>query len=245
MKELSTHNRESRRTVGFVGSFTMLGFASSEHHESGGLLQFFFDEGSVLPDDKVVYLAFAAFFLVTALIVSLGFMQALLFFLLSAIQCGQKATGNFGLGFALIASMLLFRQGWFLRRPAMKAVIASAIGGFALLGPLFAPGGRGVMPSNLIWFGVYVIIVIGLARNRYFSALGPKKRLLRLSDFKLTKRERQVVKMRITGMSIKEISFEIDIAASTVYNLLSIAYRKLGIENGEDLMTMSERYTVE
>jgi DNA-binding CsgD family transcriptional regulator len=245
MKKLSTHNRDSRRVIGFVGSLTTLGFASSEYSESGAVFQFFADEGPDIPVLSI-YLLFAALFLISAIFVSIGDIQAGLFFFLSALQSSQTATRHFGLGFSVVAAIILLRRGWFFHMPVLKTSITLAIGVLALVGPLLASGeGVRALPSVLIWTGVFVVIVVGLARSRYFSALAPKKRVLKLSDFHLTNREKIIVKMRIAGKSAKEIARENDVAPSTVRNVLSLSYHKLGINGGEDLMAMGERYTVE
>jgi DNA-binding CsgD family transcriptional regulator len=245
MKELSSHNRDSLRAVGLIGSLTMLGFASSEYSESGLVFQFLADEGQ---DIQVVsiYLLFAALFLISAIFVSLKNIQVWLFFLLSAFQSSQAATRHYGLGFSVVAAMILLRRGWFLRMPVIKTSIILAIGVLALVGPSLVSGGDlRALPSALIWAGAFAVIVVGLARRRCLSALAPKKRVLRLSDFHLSNGEKLVVKMRISGKSAKEIACENEISPSTVRNVLSRSYRKLGIEGGEELMAMGERYTVE
>ena len=244
MKKLSTHNRDSQRVVGFVGSLATLGFASSEYSESGAVFRFFMDEGQDIPVLSI-YLLFAALFLISAIFVSISDIQVGLFFFLSALQSSQAATRHFGLGFSVVAAILLLRRGWFFHMPILKTSITLAIGALALVGPLFASGGGlRALPSALIWTGAFAVIVVGLARSRYLSALAPKKRVLKLSDFHLTNREKTVVKMRIAGKSAKEIACESEVAPSTVRNLLSLSYHKLGINGGEDLMAMGERYTV-
>jgi DNA-binding CsgD family transcriptional regulator len=242
---MSARNRDSQRAVGYIASLTMLGFACSDYPEPGGMLLLAFDEAPALPY-SVAYLAFAALFLGSAAFVALRAIQAPLFYLLSAIQSSQEFTRHFGLGFAIVAAMLLLRRGWFLRKPIAKAAIVSAVGMATILGPLFAREGcLGGLPSALLWAAAYAIVAVGLAQGRYLPALGPRKRLLRLADFKLTKRQRQVVMMRIAGKSAKEIARETDTAISTVRNVLSTSYRKLGVEKGEGLLAMGERYTVE
>jgi DNA-binding CsgD family transcriptional regulator len=244
MKELSSRNWGSQKTLGYVGTLTMIGFACSEQSDSGGSLALFFDEGAII-QSSFVYFAFAMLFLVTALFSSLGFMQIGLFFLLSAIHSFGSATRPLGLVFAIVASLILLRRGWFFRRRALKAALLAAVGSMALLSPQLLSGDslRALVPA-LIWAGAFVIIVICLAQSRLFSALAPRKHVLRLADYDLTKRQMQVVKLRISGKSIKQISTENDIAGSTVRNALSNSYRKLGIRCGEDLIAMGERYTV-
>jgi DNA-binding CsgD family transcriptional regulator len=245
MKTLSTHNRDAQRVIGLVGSLTMLGFACSEGAESGGTFLFALDEGAVVPAASA-YLLFAVLFAASAVFISRNVIQVALFFSLSALQSGQADALHFGLGFAVVSAMILLRQGWFFHGPMIKAAVVSGVGGFTLVLPPLASGARGraLLPA-LIWAVAYVIIVFGLARGRYLSALAPRKRVLRLADFHLTDREKRVVKLRIAGKSAKEIAAENNIALSTVRNVLSLSYHKLGIAGGEALMAIGERYTVE
>jgi DNA-binding CsgD family transcriptional regulator len=242
---MNTHNRGPQRVLGFISSLTMLGFASSASLEPGGADLIFIEESAVVPL-AYVYVLFAALFLATALIVSFGAVQVGLLFLLSAVQATRAGARLFGLGFAIVAAIILLRRGWFCRKPMAKAALVAGIGCIAFLGPQLASwkGIRAFVPS-LIGSSVFVIVVLGLARGRVLSAFAPKKRILRLVDFKLTRRERMVVKMRFAGKSNKEIASECRIAVSTVRNVLSSVYLKLGLEGEDELMAMGERYTVE
>jgi DNA-binding CsgD family transcriptional regulator len=230
--------------MGFVSSLTMLGLASSESVEPSDSCLDLLDEGAALSLASV-YSLVAALFLVTAFFASLGAIQPVLFFLLSALQATISPARLYGLGFAIVAAVILLRRGWFFRRPMAKASLVAGIGSFALLCPLLAPGrgARALVPA-LIGAAVFVIVVLGLARGRFLSAFAPKKRVLRLADFNLTSREMLVVKMRIAGKTAKEIATANDIALSTVRNALSLSYRKLGIGGVGTLMTIGERYTV-
>jgi DNA-binding CsgD family transcriptional regulator len=222
----------------------MLGFASSESVEPSEALCFLFDESAVVPLASV-YLLFSVLFLASAILVSLGAVQVGFFFLLSALQATRSGARLYGLGFAIVAAILLLRRGWFFRRPKVKAVLVAGMGCGTLLGPIFMSGQgiRSLVPA-LIGAFVFVIIVLGLARGRFLSALAPKKGVLRLADFHLTAREISFVKSRIGGKSPKDIALECDVATSTVRNGLSMAYRKLEISGADELLAIGERYTV-
>jgi DNA-binding CsgD family transcriptional regulator len=245
MKEINTHNRGFQQAMGYIGSLTMLGFASSESVEpSDSYLALL--EGPAIVSLAPVYLLFALSFLATALFVSLGSIQAGLLFLLSALQATQCSARFHGLTFALVAAIIILRRGWFYHRPMAKAALVSGVGCLALLGPIFASAKSfPILVPALIGALVFVIFVFGLARGRILAAFAPKKRVLRLIDYKLTPRQRLVVRLRLSGKSAKEIAIENDIALSTVRNALSLAYQKLGIEGCNVLMAMGERYTVE
>jgi DNA-binding CsgD family transcriptional regulator len=245
MKEINTHNRGLQQGLGFICSLYMLGLAGSELVEpSSSYIPFLVDSaGFPLP---LVYASFAIAYFLTGIFVSLGAVQPVLFFLLAALQATRGSGRLYGLGFAVVAAIILLRRGWFFRSAARKAILVALFGCAALVGPLLgsAAGRRALWPA-LVGAAVYVVVVAALARGRFCAALAPKKRVLRLSDFKLTAREHRVIKLRVSGMSVKEIAHEIGIAHSTVRNALSTSYKKLGLECGEELLAMGERYTVE
>ena len=231
--------------MGFFGSLTMLGFASSESVEPSESFLLLSDQPlSVSP--APIYILFALFFLATAFWTSLGAIQVGLLLLLSALQATHVSARLHGLGFALVAAIVVLRRGWFIRAPMAKAALLSCLGCLALLGPVLAAGKgfRELVPS-LFGASAFVVFVFGLAQGRVLAAFAPKKRVLRLSDYKLTPRESRVVRLRLAGKSAKEIAIEDEIALSTVRNALSLAYRKLGIEGCDALMAIGERYTVE
>ena len=231
--------------MGYIASLTMLGLAGSESVEPSESILLMLD-GPVFDSLSFVYLIFALCFLASAVFVSLGGIQAGLLFLLSALQSTLSSARLHGLGFALVAAVIILRRGWFYHRPMAKAVLVSGIGCLALIGPIFASARsfRALVPA-LIGASVFVIFVFGLARGRVLAACAPKKRVLRLADYKLTPRQCLVVRLRLSGKSAKEIGIENNISLSTVRNALSLAYGKLGIENCNALMAMGERYTVE
>gem|GEM_PF-2416055 len=246
MKNNLTRRSGSRLVLGCVSSLTMLGFACSEGQGLGDLL--LVPIGGEWGDcaGTLFYLLLSALFLLSAFRERLGHLQAGIFLLLSALQAGRESGRQLGLGFAIVAMIVLMQRGWFIRRRRLKAAIASAFGCAIFLGPALASGGgdRELLPAA-IWWASYVVVVLGLSRHRYLSALGPRKGLLKLADYKLTARESRIVRMRLLGLSSKEVAAELSISDSTVRNVLSTAYRKLGIENWEALLSMGERYTVE
>jgi DNA-binding CsgD family transcriptional regulator len=68
---------------------------------------------------------------------------------------------------------------------------------------------------------------------------------LSLASFGLSPREREFALERIGGRSVKEIGSDHGVAASTVRNALSSAYRKLGITGSAELAALGATYKVE
>ena len=193
-----------------------------------------------------VYFAFALLFLATAFFSFLGPLQAGLFYGLAAVETVSTLNCFYGLGFAAVAVIILFRRGWFFRNAKIKAPHSR---GDRLR--LSRAARRGIQEAAialvpaLISAGVYSILVYGLAKGRFLSALAPKKPVLKLSRYRLNRREEQVVRGRILGKTVKELAAESGVAVSTIRNALASACRKLGIEGREALAAMGERFRVE
>jgi DNA-binding CsgD family transcriptional regulator len=229
-----------QRNIGVLGSLFALGLANSEIPTFPDyMFPFDFPPESLL----FVYGIFAALFLSSALIAAFGAIQVFLLFALAALLAAQDPECLDGLGCALTASIVALCRGWFCRRPALKGVVVAVTGSAALLGTLFFRREVLVVPA-LIGTAVFLLAVAGLARERLLSSLAPKKRILRLADYKLNERESHIVRMRLLGKSVKEIAFEGGIAESTVRNNLSSSYRKLGLNGSEELVALGERYKV-
>jgi DNA-binding CsgD family transcriptional regulator len=84
------------------------------------------------------------------------------------------------------------------------------------------------------------------------AARGPLARLrpsrgetLRLESFRITPRERELVQEFLSGKSMKEISLEQHISYSTVRNVFSSVYEKLGLSGSTELVALGAYYTIE
>ena len=181
-------------------------------------------------------------FLASAFWLRLGPAQPILLFLLAAFGAWRGFDSLDGLGFDLAAAVTLTRQGWFCRFPLARGAIAAIVGAAMIILPAYARGSGALAPVCLT--AVYVGATLALARGRLLAAWTPKKRQLRLTDYKLSPREREIVRLRLCGNTVKEIAYDRGLAESTVRNKLSYAYRKLGLECAEDLAALGERFTI-
>lgn len=234
MKKINNHNRGFQRGFGCVGVLLQAGLAITDYAE---------------PDDLFlgpVYFAFAVLFLATALFSFLGPLQAALFFCLSAVETLSSQNCVYGIGFAAVAAIILFRRGWFFRKAMVKGSIVLGLGSAFLILPILVSKKPPIaLAPAFISAAIYSVLVIALARGRFLSALAPMKPSLRLASFKLNMRETQAVKGRMQGKTVKEIAYESGKAESTIRNALSTACRKLEIQGREDLLALGERYRVE
>ncbi|MGA2545269.1 MAG: LuxR C-terminal-related transcriptional regulator [Rectinemataceae bacterium] len=233
MKEQKVHNEKVQSVFGRVGALLQVGFLIADYAEPDGI------------DFCPVYLAFTLLFLASAHFSSIG-LQAGLFFALAAQQTVASQNCFYGLAFAVVAVLIMFRGGWFLQKASGRAFTVAATGSVLLIVPIVVLNKSPIaLVPVFICSAIYSILVFGLAKGRCLSALAPKKSILRLADYKLTMREIQIVKAHLLGKTIKEFAYENGLAESTVRNALSLSYHKLGISGGEELMALGERYLVE
>jgi DNA-binding CsgD family transcriptional regulator len=223
-----------QRAFGGFGALLQVGLWLAELAEPGLL---------VLGD---VYLTFSLLFVASSLFAFMAPVQPLLFFFMSPLQTATTLNSYFGLAFAAVAAIIVFRRGWFFRRPILKAALTSFLGSAFLAMPIVLSGQPGIAhASALISALLFCFLVFGLASRRVLSGLAPKKPVLRLSSYNLNRRQRQIAKARISGKSVKEIASELCLAESTVRNALSITCRELGVPGTESLLALGEQFRVE
>jgi DNA-binding CsgD family transcriptional regulator len=234
MKKINIHKPGLRRGFGCIGALLQVGLTICDYGEEG------------LVSLDAVYAAIALLFLASAIFAILGPLQALLCYVLGAIETATSLNCFYGLGFVLLGAIVVFRQGWFLHRPAVKATILAALGCAILVFPIVTSPKPPIYHAAVcIAAAIYSIVVFVLAKGRTLSAFGPKKPIIKLADYGLTNREAQVVKARLRGKTVKEFALEVDLAPSTVRNVLATACHKLGLEDRESLGAMGEKYRVQ
>lgn len=84
-----------------------------------------------------------------------------------------------------------------------------------------------------------------LVRGPQMRALPTSGESLSLESFGLTPKERIYVLEFLGGKQIKEIASDHGVAASTVRNALSLAYKKLGISSKAELLALGAYYRIE
>jgi DNA-binding CsgD family transcriptional regulator len=224
-----THDQGYTRVFGFTSAVCLFALASESLHEN-----------PFLP-----YLCFAALFIGGALIDSHYPLHAAICLGFALHHGFFEAVSILSLIAVVCAAIIVFRRGWFVRNNLYKGLIVGALGCAAILGPLFVSELKlSSIVASVIYAGIFAVIVQGLARGRFLSAFAPKKRILLLSDYGLTKREQSVAKMRASGISVKEIATTQDISISCVRNSLSTSYRKLSILGSGELVALGERYLI-
>ena len=234
MKKIYIHSGGFQRGFGCIGALLQASLAISDSQESNELLL------------GPVYFLVAVLFLATALISSLGFLQAGLFLGLSALETFYSLNYAYGLGFAVVGAIILFRRGWFFRKSRIKASLVLVVGCAFLILPILAAKRTPVaFAPAVINAAIYAALVAALAKGRLLSGLAPKKSMLRLAKYKLNSTEIQVVKAYLEGKTVKEMSAETGLAVSTIRNAICTACHKLGMGGRESLLALGERFRVE
>jgi len=227
-------NKGLRHGFGLLGALLQIGLSFSEYVEGG------------LDALVAIYLAFCLVFIACALFSCLGSLQVVLFLALSAITTTFHLNCYLGLSFSIVAALIFFRLGGFLHSSALKAAILGTVGSLAFVLPIVLSRQPTLThASALIAAFIYLFLVTALARARVLSAFGPRKPVLRLKDFRLNKRETEMVKGRISGKTTKQLAIEYRISISTVRNNLALASHKLNLQDREAFGALGERYRIE
>jgi DNA-binding CsgD family transcriptional regulator len=239
MKILKEINDDFSRNVGLLSSLLALAFLFEAISRPAEEWPYLAEQRQAL---VVLYGLAALLFFASIVFSGLKRLLPSLLFLLATLECLRGGGSSDGLGCALAAAAMAMREERFDARPRAKD--AAAIGALSLSPPLFFSLSAAFL-FNLLIVAIYLLFVLALAQGRVLKAFAPPKRVLRLADYKLSDRERRVVRLRTMGMSVKEIAAAEGLAVSTVRNKLSFSYRKLGLEGSEALAALAERYTVE
>jgi DNA-binding CsgD family transcriptional regulator len=234
MGKINIHNLRLRRGFGWGGALLQIGLLFSDYAEQ--------DLYTLMP----VRLAFALFFIASAVFASMGKVQAPLCLALCAIETNSSLNCYEGLGFSLIAAVIFLLRGLFYRKAMLRAAILSSFGGIALVLPIAISNKQPLcLASASIAALIFALVVFAMARGRVLGSFSLEKPVLKLSACGLNKREIQIVKAKLGGKTVKDFARENDIAASTVRNSLASATHKLGLNGREALGALGERFRVE
>jgi DNA-binding NarL/FixJ family response regulator len=196
----------------------------------------------LVPAYPVIALLFAA----TALSRRMGALQAPLCIALSALEASAVHNCFLGMAFALVAAIILLRNGAFRQRPFIKAAALALLGSASFTLPVVVSSRPPIShASTTIAILIYSAIVFTMAQGRILAEPGLRKPVLRLESYSLTKRETEVIRARLGGKNVKEIAFEFGLSPSTIRNAQASASHKLGLTSREELGAMGERFRVE
>jgi DNA-binding CsgD family transcriptional regulator len=227
-----------------------------------GLLSSFFfiflsaDEYVVFSDEELplalfsvpllgVFAVFSFIFALSSLSIALRPLPILGFALMVPIQAWRDPRGLSALGFGMVAIVLLLRNGFFLRRPWIKALGGGAFFALLILLPAYFALQRPLLMLPALAEALAVVAVsFALAKGRILAAFSPKKGVLSLSACGLSWREVAFAHAMMRGEPVKELARRSALTESTVRNTLSTAYKKLGVGGILELRELAVKYKI-
>jgi DNA-binding CsgD family transcriptional regulator len=137
-----------------------------------------------------------------------------------------------------------------IRRLRAFRIVVGVGASLAIVYLLFEEGYRLFDPRTLACAIVSVLTLVGAFLERWEDRRGLAMPLatgesLKLDEFKLSEREREFVLECLSGKAMKEIAIDHGLSGSTVRNIFSSAYRKLGISGLKELVALGARYKIE
>ncbi len=151
----------------------------------------------------------------------------------------------YGAGFLSMATLLMFRLGYFRKKAALKftglilffftcEILGATIGRRSLV--------TGVMP--VFFVTVFLLLLYFSYEEKLMVYLKEPKPRLSLTDKGFTPLETAYVFAIIEGKSAKEIAYEMKVTESTARNNISRAFHKLGLSDRHEFTILSMKYEI-
>lgn len=190
-------------------------------------------------------LVVALIFFVSSHSKRLYFLQPIIFLVLAPIDILNSHDSIYGLGFFVMATLLLFKIGFFRRRRIVKlAGLLAYLYGWELFAALRSGRDRGLSLTPVFYVTAFLTYLYILYREQIVGYLKEPKPVLDLRARGLSQAACSYIIALDKGKSIKEIATEHDISDSTIRNTLSRAYRKLGVKGKSELLALTARHTL-
>jgi len=238
--------REKKNPVREIGLFTSIVFLS------GAVLMFilFLLRGwgfrtSISDPYVLIQLGAALVFFISSRSDKLYFIQPIIFLVIAPINFLDSHDSFYGLGFFVIAVLLLFKIGFFQRRRILKMVgLLVYLYGWELFATLRSGRSRGLSLTPVFFVTVFLAYLYILYREKIIVYLKEPKPVLDLKAKGLSETERIYIQALDKGESPKEIAAEHNVSASTVRNTLARAYKKLGVKDKSELTSLTAKHTL-
>ena len=147
-----------------------------------------------------------------------------------------------GLGFFVVALLLLFRFGFYERGRALKLGITVLF--FVLLEIGSSIAHEAPLTDGIAMLFVITVLLVTLYlsyHEKLMVYLHEPKKTLSLGGKGLTEAEQKYVLAMVGGQSPKEIARFYEVSESTVRNTLARAYKRLGVGDRSELAALAER----
>jgi DNA-binding CsgD family transcriptional regulator len=229
-----------------IGRFTALVFVA------GALLRFgvLMSRGqgftqAVSSSYVIIQALVAVFFYVSTLNAKLNIIQPIIFLLIAPINFLDSHDSFYGLGFFMMATLLLFKIGFFEKGRIPKIVgLLVYLYGWELYAALRA-GRNTSSPYTAVFFvTAFLLYLYILYKEQIIVYLKQPKPLLDLQAKGIADTEAAYILALAKGLNVKEIAGRFEVSESTVRNTLARAYKKLGVQDKAELSAFLADYTL-
>jgi len=169
--------------------------------------------------------------------------QPLVWLASSVLATMTDANNITGLGFFVVALLLLFRFGFYAKGRALK--LGATVLFFILLEAGSALYQKATVGDGVAMLFVVTVLLVTLYlsyHEKLMVYLHEPKKTLSLGGKGLTDAEQKYVLAMVGGKSPKEIAHFYEVSESTVRNTLARAYKRLGVGDRSELAALAERF---
>lgn len=175
----------------------------------------------------------------------LYFIQPAIFLVIAPINFLDSHDSFYGLGFFVMAVLLLFKIGFFTRHRIPKFIsLFVYLYGWELFAAFRSGRYTELSLTPVFFVTVFLLYLYILYKEKIIVYLNEPKPVLDLRAMGLSQTERLYIAALGNGRSFKEVALERGISESTIRNSLARAYKKLGVKNRAELTTLISQYTI-
>ncbi|HOX14191.1 MAG TPA: helix-turn-helix transcriptional regulator [Spirochaetia bacterium] len=192
-----------------------------------------------------IQLLVALLFYISSRSPKLYIIQPILLLIQAPINFLDSHDSFYGLGFFVMAVLLLFKIGFFERGRIPKVIgLLVYLYGWELFAAIRAGRHTGLSLTPVFFVTVFLIFLYILYKEQVIVYLKQPKPLLDLQAKGLADTEAAYILALAKGLNVKEIAGKFEVSESTVRNTLARAYKKLGVQDKAELSTFLAEYTL-
>ncbi len=187
----------------------------------------------------------AFLFYISARSRKLYMIQPIIFLLIAPINFLDSHDSFYGLGFFVMAVLLLFKIGFFDRHRIVKIVsLGVYLYGWELFAAIRSGRHKELSLTPIFFVTAFLLYLYILYKDQIVVYLKQPKPLLDLKAKGLADTEAAYILALARGLNVKEIAGKFEVSESTVRNTLARAYKKLGVQDKAELSTFLADYTL-
>jgi DNA-binding CsgD family transcriptional regulator len=206
----------------------------------------FIDPAKSLTPARVHFLTLGfgiVFFLISALVPSLNWIQPILLLLATPIPLTIHTSSMFSLGAFIAAEILLARLDFFRTRRIPKYLL-TILYFYSCEFFIGIQAGQNLLDilSPIIFMTIFLAFLLIVYGDRWKVSLVEPKPSLSLGVLRISTMEAAYLKALLSGLSFKEIAIDGKVKESTVRNTLAHVYKKFDVPDKASLMAKCEKY---